>query len=259
MPTYERHEHHTISWVDLAAKDLDGAVEFYRGLMNWTTFNDGETPYHIFQRDGAAVAGVMELSPEMGDMPPVWSIYVSVADADASIAAAEAAGGSVYQPPFDIPDGGRIAVIGDPAGAAICLFEGMDENGMSMIDEPGAPCWFDCMSRDVDAAKAFYGEVFGWDAQKMPGDFPYTVFLKDGQPLAGTMPMPEQLPAEVPSHWVVNFSIDDTDAAVEYLVERGGSVMMPPTDTMFGRSASVMDPWGSTFNVIDRSKAETPG
>ena len=43
MPTYERHEHHTISWVDLAAKDLDGAVEFYRGLMNWTTFNDGET------------------------------------------------------------------------------------------------------------------------------------------------------------------------------------------------------------------------
>ena len=140
-------------------------------------------------------------------MPPIWSVYVSVADADATVAAAEAAGGAIFQPPFEIPDGGRIAVIADPAGAAICLFEGMEENGMSMIDEPGAPCWFDCMSRDVEASMSFYADVFGWEAQAMPGDVPYTVFLFNGTPLAGTMPMPPQMPDVVPSHWLVNLSL----------------------------------------------------
>ena len=56
MPHYDTHAHHTISWVDLAAKDLSGAIEFYAEMMGWTSFNDGETPYHVFQRDGIAVA-----------------------------------------------------------------------------------------------------------------------------------------------------------------------------------------------------------
>jgi predicted enzyme related to lactoylglutathione lyase len=256
MPHYDTHAHHTISWVDLAAKDLSGALEFYSEMMGWTSFNDGETPYHVFQRDEIAVGGVMELTGDMGEMPPVWSVYVSVADAQATCDAATTAGGAVYQAPFDIPDGGKIAVVADPAGSVICPFEGMDGNGLGMLDEPGAPCWFDCMSRDVDASIAFYETVFGWSAQPMPGDFPYTVFLHDGVPLAGTMPMPPQMPDEVPSHWVVNFSVDDADIATEVLVAAGGTVMMPPSDTMFGRSASVMDPWGTPFNIIDRSGAE---
>ena len=131
---------------DLAARDVAAATEFYNGLFGWNTFNDGETPYTIFQVGEAPVAGVMELSPEMGDMPPVWSAYVNVVDADATVAKVTEAGGMVMQPPFEIPGGGRIAVIGDPSGAAICLFEGMADNGMKLMDENGAPCWFDCMT-----------------------------------------------------------------------------------------------------------------
>lgn len=255
MPTYESHPHNTISWIDLSCTDLDQSLELYSELMGWTTFNDGETPYWIFQNDGSAVGGAMALTPEMGEMPQAWSLYVSVEDADATIAAVTAAGGSVMQPPFDIPDGGKIAVIADPAGAAICLFEGIAENGLGQIDEPGAPCWFDCMSRDVAAAEAFYTSVFGWSGAPMPGPMPYTVFSQGDRAICGMMAMPEQMPAEVPSYWYPSFSVPDANAAVAKMTERGGQVLMAPGDTPFGRAASLQDPWGAVFNVIDRSSA----
>ncbi|MEZ5342360.1 MAG: VOC family protein [Acidimicrobiales bacterium] len=55
------------------------------------------------------------------EYPPVWSTYIAVEDVVATIDDVEAAGGSVFQPPFDIPGGAKIAVIADPAGAVICL------------------------------------------------------------------------------------------------------------------------------------------
>lgn len=254
MVSIETHQNHTISWVDLAAKDLDAAVEFYQGLFGWNTFNDGTTPYTIFQVGEDPVAGVMQISPEMAGMPPVWSTYISVADCAATIESVTAAGGSVFQPPFEIPNGGRIAVIGDPSGAAICLFEGMNDNGMKLMDENGAPCWFDCMTRDTAAAGAFYTAVFGWTSEDM-ADMGYTVFSHDGEPLCGMMAMPDMVPAEVPSHWVVNFVVADCDAAVEHATENGAMVTMPPMDTPFGRSAGLVDPWGAVFSIIDRSTA----
>ncbi len=254
MPAIDTHKPHSISWVDLAAADIDSASKFYEGLFGWTTFNDGETPYSIFMVGDSAVAGVMELSPEMGDMPPVWSTYVSVVDADATIAAVTNAGGAVFQEPFEIPGGGRIAVIADPAGAAICLFEGMADSGMKLMDENGAPCWFDCVSRDTKVSAAFYAEVFGWTSEYME-EMQYTVFINDGEWICGTYQMPDEVPAEVPSHWMVNFVVPDCDAAVAYATENGGSMWMPPMDTPFGRAAGVADPSGAALTVIDRSTA----
>ena len=257
MVTYDEHAEHAISWVDLAAVDLDAATAFYAGLFGWDSFNDGETPYTIYLSGEHAVAGAMELTPEMGEMPPVWSVYVNVVDADATLAAATAAGGAIFQEPFDIPDGGRIAVVADPAGAVICLFEGQGDSGMKVMDEVGAPCWFDCMSRDAAASIAFYETVFGWTSETMDmGDMQYTVFSNNGAPTAGTMAMPPMVPAEVPSHWQVNFVVADADVAAAYVADNGGTVTMPPNDTPFGRAAGMMDPWGAVFSVIDRSTAE---
>ncbi len=256
MTRIDLHETHSISWVDLAAADLDGACDFYCGLMDWTTFQVDGSPYRMFMSGGEPVAGVMELTSEMGGMPPVWSVYVDVDDADESAAAAVSAGGSVAQPPFVIDeDGHRVAVIVDPAGAAICLFEGSSDNGMKIIDEPGAPCWFDCRTRNADASEAFLREVFGWSATPMEGPMDYRVLDLDGRPIAGIMTLGAEVPAEVPAHWGLAFSIADTDRAIEYVSSNGGSVSMPATDTPFGRSASLVDPWGAAFMVIDRSSA----
>ena len=254
MVTTDTFAAHAISWVDLATRDVEAATAFYSGLFGWKTFNDGETPYTIFQVDDAPVAGVMALSPEMGDMPPVWSSYVNVADAGATVAKVAELGGMVMQPPFEIPGGGRIAVIADPSGAAICLFEGMADNGMKRMDEPGAPCWFDCMTRDTQAAGTFYTELFGWTGEHMP-EMDYTVFSNNGEPTCGMMAMPDMVPAEVPSHWVVNFVVPDADEAAAYATANGAMVTMAPMDTPFGRACNLIDPQGAVLTVIDRSTA----
>ncbi len=254
MASIDVHKNHSISWVDLAASDLDAAVEWYRGLFGWSTFNDGETPYTIFMVGEAPVAGVLQIRPEMEGMPSVWSVYVAVENADATIAKTAEAGGAVVRQPFDVPGDGRIAVIADPSGAAICLFEGMAHEGMKLMDENGAPCWFDCVTRDTEASGAFYGEVFGWTSEFME-DMNYTVFSNDGEWTCGMLEMPAEVPAEVPSHWVVNFVVPAADAAAGYVTANGGTVTVPPMDTPFGRACGLMDPWGAVLTVIDRSTA----
>ena len=102
------------------------------------------------------------------------------------------------------------------------------------------------------ASKAFYGEVFGWGAETH-GDGPmgaYTEWKVSGRSVGGMMQKPPMMPAEVPPHWAVYFSVADTDAAVARVQELGGRCMMPPMDIEPGRFAVVSDPTGAVFNVI---------
>ncbi len=257
MPTIERHTANSISWVDLAAKDLDGAIGFYTDLMGWTTFNDGETDYHIFMNGDLPVAGAMAITPEMEGMPSVWSVYVAVNDADATLAEAEQLGGRIARPPFEIPGGGRIAMMSAPDMSTLCLFEGGSENGFKQIDEVGAPCWFDNPTRDADTAEEFYQKLFGWTAapEPMEGGMDYRVLSHEGEQIAGIMAMGDMFPPGVPNHWAVTFSVADVDAAVEKTTSAGGAAMGPAQDSPYGRMAQLQDPWGATFGAIDRSTA----
>ncbi len=256
MVSIDTHPDHAFAWVDLAARDVDASVAFYAGLFGWTTFTAEGSPYTIFLAGDRPAAGVMELTAEMGEMPQVWSVYVSVADADATASDITQAGGSVLQPPFELPDGGRIAVVADPAGAVFCLFEGNNDNGLKVMDEVGAPCWFDCMSRQPEVSQAFYETVFGWTSEAMEmGEMTYIVLARDGEPTGGVMPMPPTVPAEVPSHWVISFVVADADAAAAYVESEGGTITLPPMVTPFGRSCGVIDPWGASLTLIDRSSA----
>ena len=255
----DTHRTHSISWIDLAAEDLDRQTAFYTDLLGWSTFTVPGTDYSMFMNGEHPVAGVMAMTEDMAGMPSVWSTYVAVTDAENTCALVTQKGGSVLQPPFDIPDSGRIAIVGDPAGAAICLFEGSEDNGIRQMDEPGAPCWFDCFSRDADAAIAFYHEVFGWEAEPLPGPVPYTTFTLDAgddDPIAGIMAMGDMFPPEVPSHWGVTFSAPaPTDELVAKATAAGATLLGPPMDSPFGRSARLVDPCGAAFAVIDRSTA----
>jgi len=253
----ETHENHAISWIDLSAKDLDGQVAFYKDMMGWNTFQIPETPYTMFMVGDRPVAGVMAHAEEMVEMPSVWSTYVAVEDAAATCERAKELGGAIVQEPFEVPDGGMIAMIADPAGAMLCLFQGANENGIKLLDEPGAPCWFETMSRDSEAAVSFYCELFGWTATPMP-DMPYNVFSLGDAQVAGCMQIGDDMPAEVPSHWQVSFSIDGSvEDFMAKATEKGAQVMMGPMSTPYGDGAVIMDPGGATFVAFDRTKAAT--
>ncbi len=256
MVATETHKTHAISWVDLATTDLGAALGFYSEALGVDTFNDGETDYYMLMVGHRPAAGAMEMGPDMAGMPPVWSVYVNVQDAAATLAKAAELGGQVVQDAFDIPGGGKIGVLVDPAGAAICIFEGGSAMGFKVMDEPGAPCWFDCRSTNADAADQFYQQLFGWASTPMDG-FPYRIMELDGQPICGILAMGEDM-ADVPSHWAATFSVEDADRVAEFTQAQGGVIVQPPQDTDFGRSAGLVDPWGAGFNVIDRSTA-APG
>lgn len=113
-----------ISWNELMSPDAAGSVEFYKNLFGWThevaPMPDGE--YHMFKVGDRPVAGMVQITDEMGPCPPMWGAYVTVEDADAAVAKAAELGAKVVKEVTDLPMG-RFAVIVDPQGAAISFWE----------------------------------------------------------------------------------------------------------------------------------------
>jgi uncharacterized protein len=106
--------------------------------------------------------------------------------------------------------------------------------------------------RDIDAAKRFYGAVFGWDAETNAyGETSYTEWKLGGRSIGGMIQMNEQWPEDVPPHWMVYFATDEVDAATRRVEELGGKVSVPPTDTPAGRFTVVNDPHGAVFSIIE--------
>jgi hypothetical protein len=241
----------TPSWVDLGSPNADESIAFYSGVFGWD-IPEGPPEaggYRMCLLNGKPVAG---LGPQMQqDIPPYWTTYVSVSDVDATVKAVESAGGQVLMPSMDVLTAGRMAVFADPTGAPFSVWQPGDHTGSSYANEPGSFSWNELSTRNTDQAIVFYSDVFGWTADAQPmGDMTYTVWLLDGSPVGGMMPMGDEWPAEVPPHWTVYFAVADTDATVAKITSLGGSVIAPPIDIPQGRFALVSDPHGATFGVI---------
>jgi predicted enzyme related to lactoylglutathione lyase len=189
--------------------------------------------------------------------PPAWSSYVSVADAEATAAAVAEAGGSVIAEPMDVMGLGTMAVFADPTGAVFGIWQPGTFSGAGLVNEPGALAWNELNTRNLAAAKAFYGAVFGWgfDDNDMGEAGKYTTITLDGNPVGGILDMVERgVPEEIPAHWLAYFAVEDTDATVAQATERGGGLMMGPVDIPVGRFAILTDPHGAAFAVIALSE-----
>ncbi len=110
----------------------------------------------------------------------------------------------------------------------LALISGGPEPGSPYYSEDtGAVCWTELMTRDVQAAIEFYGEVLGWTAETDDtGPVRYTVCNLDGDPVAGIIGRTQDVPAEVPDSWSVYFTVADCNATQNRAVELGGSVIL---------------------------------
>src|SRR5947208_5384192 len=108
-----------------------------------------------------AISPQPQQQPEAG-VPPAWNSYVTVTNVDETAAKAGELGSTVHAPPFDVMDAGRMAVIQDPQGAFFMLWQPNETRGAELVNEPGALCWNELASPDMDASAAFYRELFGW-------------------------------------------------------------------------------------------------
>jgi predicted enzyme related to lactoylglutathione lyase len=235
--------------------DVDAARTFYRSLFGWELAIGGEETggYTMALIDGRSVAGIGSVPPG-SQMPTVWTTYLATTDVDATAKAITAAGGVVYQEPFDVMTFGRMAVAADPTGGMFGLWQAGEHWGAALANVPGSMTWNEILSRDYDAAKAFYTEVFGYTMTEMGDEnFLYSTLEIDGNIVGGIGAMPAGAPAGVPSSWMVYFSVDDADATVEAATGLGASIIRAAQDSPYGRSATLSDPQGGIFTVIQNA------
>ena len=260
-------------WVDTTQPDPDAALPFYGGLFGWEFENvmpegsdDGKYVIgRIRGGDAAAVASIPAGAPPMAR----WNTYVWVDSADETAAKARDAGGAVAMEPFDVMDFGRMAVLADPEGAVFCVWEAKDHKGAGVVNEHGSLNFNGLATRDLDAAKAFYGAVFGWTTLASAGDSMWTLpgygdHLEESSPglrqqmtemgapegfidvVAAITPVAEDEP-DTPAHWSVTFAVDDADATAAKARQLGGEVVAGPFDAPWTRLAVIRDPQGATF------------
>ncbi|MGI8663328.1 MAG: VOC family protein [Acidimicrobiales bacterium] len=111
------------SWAELMTRDLPAALAFYQAVFGWTEENGPEAPYKELAVDGVVVAAAQAIGADMpAEVPPHWNVYFGVHDVDRAAAQAADLGGTVRVEPFDIPDVGRIAVLGGPHDEGFSIF-----------------------------------------------------------------------------------------------------------------------------------------
>jgi uncharacterized protein len=267
-------------WVDTGQPDPEAAVAFYRDLFGWEF--EERTPagspgrYFVAQLRGKDVAGVGS-QPEGAPPTPVWNTYVWVESADEAAAKVKEAGGSVLMDPFDVSDAGRMAVLADPSGAVFCVWQAKQHKGAQLVNEPSTWNFSELNTRDPEGAKAFYGAVFGWEANRLDmdgGDLAmwrvrgYGDFLEQSDPdvrkrqaevgapegfedaVAWLVPMTaDRFPDDTPPHWSITFAVDDADAIADRAAKLGGEVLAPPLDAPWVRMTVLRDPQGAVFTA----------
>jgi len=247
----ERTEHPpgTFSWADLSSTDTDGAKAFYTGLFGWDT-EDNPIPdggvYTMLLKGGKPVAA---LSATMSEgQPSVWNSYVTVESADDGAAAVAEQGGTVVMEAFDVMDVGRMAVVQDPTGAFLSVWEPRTSIGAERVNEPGAMTLNQLNTSDPERAQEFYAGAFGWRFESVSDDPPYWGIYNGDRLNGGMMPLPDD--GGAPSHWLVYFGSDDVDADAGRIAELGGQVMVEPMDVPGGRILVAMDPQGAVVGLF---------
>ncbi|MGH8993865.1 MAG: VOC family protein [Acidimicrobiia bacterium] len=256
MSEVTEHAPGTPSWVDLATSDAEAAEAFYTALFGWTSEDQGEEAghYRMLRKGGRDVAALYPMGPEQG--PPRWNTYVTVEDVDAAVDRVDPAGGTVIAAPFDVLDVGRMAVISDPAGAVVALWESRGHLGAGLVNEPGALCWNELITGNRERASAFYAAVLGWSSRtSQMGPMTYTEFITGERTIAGMMEMAGVMP-----QWNVYFAVEDADVTITAATGLGASVLQPAMDLPdVGRFATLADPQGAAFSVVQLAAPATAG
>ena len=255
MPERSSYVAGTPCWVDVSSNELAATVSFYSALFGWeaqlsTAPEAGG--YTLFAKDGKNVAAA---GPNMGGGPPLWNTYIASDDVDAAAAKITEAGGTLVMEPFDVMDAGRMTFAVDPTGGSFGVWQAGKHIGASigaeLVNEPGALVWNELHTRDIAAANAFYGAVFGWTQQPFGDDptFRYDVQKVADQSIGGIF-QSDRFQSDRATGWQAYFSVADPDATAAKAVELGGEIVREPADYPYGRDTLLRDPQGATFHAL---------
>jgi predicted enzyme related to lactoylglutathione lyase len=244
--------HGRIVWHDLLTTDHAAARSFYTQVAPWKTqpWEDAKD-YEMWTLNGEPIGGVTNIGPEMAaaGVRPHWLAYVCVYDVDACARQAVSLGGKLRSGPKEVPHVGCWAVISDPQGATIGIFEPADTPpGHDGDPAIGEFSWHELATDDYKAAREFYRVLFRWETMQ---DYDmgelgiYSMFGQHGQMYGGMFTRPAQIPV---SNWLCYVRVPTVKPVADEVARLGGSVMNGPMEVPGGDwVAQCMDPQGAAF------------
>lgn len=249
----------TFCWPELATRDLKAAQAFYGDLLGWRAneISSAMGNYVICSSGDRQTAGLCAQSDEQRQqgIPSNWLSYISVANADSTVAKAKGLGAQILMEPCDVMEEGRMALIQDPAGATFALWQAKNHKGVGAYLEPNALCWTELATTNAKEAQSFYTHLFGWTVQPSSDPtMPYFEWVLDGAHFGGMMEINEQWgPSwkQIPSHWMVYFMVKDVDERTARAEALGATILVSPRDIpKVGRFAVIEDPQGAVFSLF---------
>jgi predicted enzyme related to lactoylglutathione lyase len=251
-------------WVDVMLPDLEAGKRFYWELFGWT-YQEGEAEYGYYTQafsDGKNVAGLAPAMEGQEDMPPAWSLYFASSDIYRTTERIRANGGVTLTGPMQVGEFGSMLMAKDPAGAVFGVWQPGTHKGFEKYYEPGSFGWAEVCVWETEDVDAFYPAVFPYEGVPSGEEgIDLTLWKLGGKPVAGRFKLGEDASPDVLPYVIVYFVVSDCDEAIATVQRLGGQVRTGPQDTPYGRVASVADPQGASFSVIDpmRTAGEATG
>jgi len=248
-----RYEPGTFCWAGLATSDPAAATAFYTSVFGWEAeaLSAGQAGmYTILRHAGQDVAILYRQTAQAraAGAPPHWTSYISVEDAGAAATRAGQLGGSaVFREPFDVP-GGRVAAIADPAGAVVSLWQPRPRIGATLVNDVGALCWNELATADPGPAKAFFGDLLGWQYQASGSG---CVTIINAGRRNGSICAQTGRERGIPPAWLPHFTVEDADDAARNAEQAGGRRLGPAAAIRAGRFTVIADPQGATFAAFE--------
>lgn len=125
MPPHDTTKPGEFSWNELVTTDKDKALAFYSELFGWKQLSEMDMgpagKYVIYGQGDKQYGGIMNKTPEMQQMPPMWIYYINVDNTDDAMKRATSKGAKKIYGPQEVPGGMRVAQMIDPQGAVFAL------------------------------------------------------------------------------------------------------------------------------------------
>ena len=260
MAIRDHYPHGTFCWVDLAAREMPEAREFYQRLFGWKAVDidtQGGPPYAHFQLQELPVAGLGQLEQALVDRrtPASWNSYVAVDDIAAVCAQVESLGGKITVPTQRVLDAGSLAFMQDPTGAASRFVA--EGPALRRRGAPGLSLLL--LERTLHA-----GYRPGRRVLRPPAGLGvFRVSFSTGQVLRDSQPGEECSGMLQIDHrwgdmrpcWLVYFAVRSVDITVDQVRQLGGWVCVHPFDIEEGRFAIVADGQGGMFDLVQMRDA----